>query len=121
MRVEAAHLPSPQKSRDTSPPIELYIGGQIAKLVTVLIAAIAEREKGKVTAKTKDLGSDLMVELIKLRFCWPGFDGIAHKFGLEVLREHCAVNLLDVSDGYLTGWINEALKAMTAVARIALN
>jgi hypothetical protein len=91
MRTEAAHLPSPRETRDTPPPIEVYIGGQIAKLVT---AAMAEREKGKVTAKTKDLGSDLMVELIKIRFTWPGFDGIAHKFGLEVLREHCAVNLL---------------------------
>ena len=119
--LEPAHLPSPQKSRDTSPPIELYIGGQIAKLVTVLIAAMAEREKGKVTAKTKNLGSDLMVKLIKIRFTWPGFDGIAHKFGLEVLREHCAVNLIAVDDSYLSGWIGEALKAMTAVAKIALN
>jgi hypothetical protein len=121
MRVEAAYLPSSRETRDTSPPIELYIGGQIAKLVTVLIAAMAEREKGKVTAKTKDLGSDLVVELIKIRFTWPGFDGIAHKFGLEVLREHCAVNLIEVDDSYLSGWIGEALKAMTAVAKIALN
>jgi hypothetical protein len=30
----------------------VYIGGQIAKLVTVLIAAMTEREKGKVTAMT---------------------------------------------------------------------
>ena len=121
MRVEAAYLPSSRETRDTSPPIELYIGGQIAKLVTVLIAAMAEREKGKVTAKTKDLGSDLVVELIKIRFTWPGFDGIAHKFGLELLREHCAVNLIEVDDSYLSGWIGEALKAMTAVAKIALN
>jgi hypothetical protein len=120
MRVEAC-LPSPRETRDTSPPIELYIGGQIAKLVTVLIAAVAEREKGKLTPATKDLGSDLMVELIKIRFTWPGFDGIARKFGLEVLREHCAVNLLEVDDNYLTGWIDEALKAMTAVAKIALD
>ena len=52
MRTEAAHLPSPRETRDTPPPIEVYIGGQIAKLVTVLIAAMTEREKGKVTAMT---------------------------------------------------------------------
>ena len=121
MYLDEACLPSPQKSRGTAPPIELYIGGQVAKLVTVLIAAMAEREKGKVTPATKELGSDLLAELIKIRFTWPGFDGIARKFGLEVLREHCAVNLIEVDDTYLTGWIDEALKAMTAVARIALN
>jgi hypothetical protein len=120
MRVEA-YLPSPRQTRGTSPPIELYIGGQIAKLVAVLIAAMAERENGKLTPATKDLGCDLMVELIKIRFTWPGFDGIARKFGLEVLREHCAVNLLDINDDYLSRWIDDALNTLTAVAKTALD
>jgi hypothetical protein len=76
----------------------------------------------KVTPATKDLGSDLMVELIKIRFTWPGFDGIARKFGLEVLREtHCAVNGTEVSDDYLSKWIDEALGMLTAVAKSRLN
>jgi hypothetical protein len=65
MHVEPA-LPSPRKIRDTSPPIEMYIGGQIAKFVAVLIAGAAECQTGKLTPVTKDLGSDLMAELIKI-------------------------------------------------------
>jgi hypothetical protein len=121
MRLEPAALPASQADRETSPPFEQYIGAKIAKLVGMLGLAMVEHEKSGLTPATKERGATMITELIPIRLTWPDFDAVAHKFGLEVLREHCAVKYLELEDNYLAEWIEVALKLMTSISRKALN
>jgi hypothetical protein len=121
MRLEAALLPSSQDARETSPPFERYIGAKIARLVGVLELAMVEHQNGRLTPATKERGATMITELTPIRLTWPDFDAVARKFGLEVLREHCAVKCLELDDNYLAKWIEVALELMTSISRKALN
>jgi hypothetical protein len=121
MRLEAALLLSSQDARETSPTFEQYIGAKIAKLVGMLELTMVEHQNGGLTPATKERGATMLTELIPIRLTWSDFDAVARKYGLEVLREHCAVKCLDLNDTYLTEWIEVALKLMTSISRKALN
>jgi hypothetical protein len=72
-------------------------------------AATAKKEGSSRYASSIRARSTRLAGSVRERAIAP--NAIAHKFGLEVLREHCAVNLIEVDDTYLTGWIDEALTA----------
>jgi hypothetical protein len=98
-----------------------WIGARMATLVGVLGVGTMEYQNGGLTPATKDRAATLLTELIPIRLCWTDFDQIARKHGLAVMREHCAVNLLELDDAYLNKWIDVALGLMTAIAKKALN
>jgi hypothetical protein len=120
MRLDAA-VPLPLSARETSRSFEQYVGARIAKLVAMLELAMMEHQNGGLTPATKERGATMLTELIPIRLTWTDFDAVARKFGLETLHEHCAVNLIDLSDEYLARSIEIALKLMTSISRKALN
>jgi hypothetical protein len=120
--VEPAFLPSPQKNaREPELTVEQGVGSLVATLVGVLERGMRECQNGGLTPETKSWAADLIALLVPLRRHWGDFDQLARKYGLAALREHCAVNMLDVHDSYLAELIDVALGLMTTISRRAGN
>jgi hypothetical protein len=118
---ETALLPSIQDVREELPTVEQGIGSLIATLVGVLERGMRECQNGGLTPATRDRASGLIADLVPLRRHWGDFDQLARKYGLAVLRKHCALNLLALDDDYLAELIDVTLEVMTVIIRRASN
>jgi hypothetical protein len=119
--VEPAFLPQPQgSSDDMTESAEQHIGMRVASLAA-LFGAVVLLQNGNPTPEAKRRGAELLSELVKLALTWPQFHQIARAEGRAALHKYCATNLAELDEAWLDQLIEEALTAISTVARKVSN
>lgn len=93
----------------------------MAQAASAVAEALREFERGKLTARTKSHGGDLIFELFKLRqflIADFDFDRIAVEYGARVLQEQCGG---DVDASTIEILIDGVMSILRTVVRAAVN
>jgi hypothetical protein len=119
---EATHLPSPALTSE-NPTVEQRIGGKVAQLAGTIAYALWERANGAISPETKRHGGELICELVRWKMLLPEFDALARKHGRQALLERygCMAGTVTLSESTLDEMIEQALAALTKVARTKCN
>jgi hypothetical protein len=110
------------------PPIEPLIGEVTAAAAIATFAAWGEWQSGKLSARTRSAGGDLVAQLYMLRQAVmatgelrDGFDAVARERGRQALRRRCDGKLSERQIGELVDHVLELVEKVTAFARAQLN
>jgi len=99
--------------------LEHLVGCTVAAAAGAIAEALAERQGGGLTPRTRQRGGDLICKLVRLRQLlivdFPDFDSMARTHGLAALRAR------DVPPTTADVLVDEVLDLLAKISRVALN
>jgi hypothetical protein len=120
--ISAAVASAPSSSAaEIEPTLEACVGGLVAAAAVAIAEGLGELERGRLSARTRAKGGDLIAKIFKLRLCMLGswdFDRIAVEYGVHALRVTCDDDISDATIAELVGSVMDILRSLT---RAALN